>query len=173
MNRQELWRGKFLSVQQIGRWEFVARTTSRPAVAIVAIDVDRHLILVEQFRPPVGTSVIELPAGLVGDVAGAEDEPFLEAAVRELEEETGYTTNQWRHVTCGLSSAGLTDESTEVFAATDVVKTSAGGGVESESITVHRVPIDNLLPWLKQKGLPYDLKLLGAVYAANATSGDR
>ena len=111
-----------MTVQKIGNWEFVSRTTRRPAVAIVAIDKEDHLILVEQFRPPVDSNVIELPAGLAGDVVGAEDEPLLAAAKRELEEETGYTSNQWRRVTNGLSSAGLTDESTEIFVAEGIEK---------------------------------------------------
>ena len=166
MSQQGLWQGKFLTVQKIGNWEYVSRTTQRPAVAIVAIDKEDHLILVEQFRPPVDSNVIELPAGLAGDVVGAEDEPLLEAAKRELEEETGYTSNQWRRVTNGLSSAGLTDESTEVFVAKGIEKTSAGGGVASENITVHRVPLAGLMQWLNEKALPYDLKMLGAVYAA-------
>ena len=166
MSQQKLWQGKFLTVQKIGSWEYVSRTTKRPAVAIVAIDKDDHLILVEQFRPPVDSNVIELPAGLAGDIVGAEDEPLLAAAKRELEEETGYTSNQWRRVTNGLSSAGLTDESTEIFVAEAIEKTSAGGGVASEDITVHRVPLTGLMQWLNEKALPYDLKLLGAVYAA-------
>jgi len=167
-DRQELWAGKFLTVKKTGRWEYVSRTTNRPVVAIVAIDKQDHLILVEQFRPPINSNVIELPAGLAGDIEGAEDEALLDAAKRELEEETGYTTNHWRRVTNGLSSAGLTDESTEVFAATEVVQTSSGGGVAGENITLHRVPMDGLLRWLTQRRLPYDLKLLGAVYAATA-----
>jgi len=168
MDQQELWTGKFLTIQKTGHWEYVSRTTRRPVVAIVAVDKEDHLILVEQFRPPVGSNVIELPAGLAGDIPGSEDEALLDAAKRELEEETGYTSNQWRQVTNGLSSAGLTDESTEVFAAVDVEQTSAGGGVCGEDITIHRVPVKDLMQWLKDKSLPYDLKLLGAVYAAMA-----
>ena len=168
MDQQELWTGKFLTIQKAGRWEYVSRTTRRPVVAIVAVDKEDHLILVEQFRPPVDSNVIELPAGLAGDIPGAEDEALLDAAKRELEEETGYTSNQWRRVTNGLSSAGLTDESTEVFAAIDVEQTSEGGGVVGEDITIHRVPVKDLMQWLNDQPLPYDLKLLGAVYAAMA-----
>ena len=168
MEQQEIWKGKFLTVRKSGRWEYVTRNTRRPAVAIVATDVDENLILVEQFRPPVNSNVIELPAGLAGDIVGAEDEPLINAAKRELEEETGYTSPHWRRITNGLSSAGLTDESTEIFAATAAVKTALGGGVEQESITVHLVPINDLNKWLTKKGLPFDLKLLGAVYAAKS-----
>lgn len=186
MGQQNLWEGKFLIVRQAEKepaekfsdvpgdpqkWEYVTRTTGRPVVAIVATDVDDRLVLVEQFRPPVNSNVIELPAGLAGDIAGSEDEPLLNAAKRELEEETGYTAapDQWRRVTSGLSSAGLTDESTEVFAVRNVVKTSSGGGVGSEAIAIHLVPQEGLMAWLEGKGLPYDLKLLGAVYAAKET----
>ena len=161
-----LWQGKFLSMVARGRWEFATRNTSKPAVAIVAVTSDETVILVEQFRPPVNSAVIELPAGLAGDIAGAEDEPLVEAAKRELLEETGYVASRWAQVAEGFSSAGMTDESTVVFLAEGLTKVGAGGGVDSEDIRLHEVPLNGVVEWLANQRLPSDLKLLGAVYAA-------
>ncbi|MGQ4828581.1 NUDIX hydrolase, partial [Enterococcus faecalis] len=73
-----------------GRWEYVSRTRNIKAAVILAIDEDDHVLLVDQFRIPLGRRSIELPAGLIGDEAGAENEDAATAAARELEEETGY-----------------------------------------------------------------------------------
>src|SRR5437868_5276351 len=83
-------KGKHLHLVRRGTWEFAHRPNITGIVGIVAVTDDGKLILVEQFRPPVNTAVIELPAGLAGDVAGADDEPLAAAARRELLEETGF-----------------------------------------------------------------------------------
>jgi len=93
-----VYAGKHLSMAQRGHWEFATRNTRRPVVGIVAITDAGDVVLVEQFRPPVGQNVVELPAGLAGDIAGLEDEPLVEAAKRELLEETGYAAKQWTEV---------------------------------------------------------------------------
>src|SRR5829696_410163 len=89
-----VWAGRHLSVLARGTWEYASRNTRRPAVGIVAVTDDGKVLLVEQRRPPVNRNVIELPAGLAGDIAGAEHESLLEAAQRELLEETGYTASR-------------------------------------------------------------------------------
>ena len=63
------WQGRFLVMKQRGRWEYVSRTRDIRAAVILAID-QGHVILVEQFRIPLGRRTIELPAGLVGDDDG-------------------------------------------------------------------------------------------------------
>lgn len=148
-----------------GRWEYATRNTGRPSVTIVAVTDDREILLVEQYRIPLESNVIELPAGMVGDIVGEEDEPMLHAAKRELLEETGYQADSWSQITHGYSSPGLTDESTNVFLARGLEKIGAGGGVDTEDILVHHVPLDNLMVWVTDRKLPYDLKMLGAVYA--------
>ena len=91
-------------------WEYVSRSRGRNVVGIVAVTADDELVLVEQFRPPVNNRVLELPAGLVAD-EDAEEDP-LNAARRELLEETGYVSDSWFHFATGLSSSGLSDPST-------------------------------------------------------------
>src|SRR5699024_7398767 len=87
MAKEELLHeGRFLRLKRCGHWEFAERVNARAAVAIVAVTDADELVLVEQPRLPVDSAVIELPAGLVGDIPGAGDEPLATAATRELEE---------------------------------------------------------------------------------------
>jgi nicotinamidase/pyrazinamidase len=160
-------RGKHLSFVARGTWEFVTRNTQRPAVGIVAITRDERVLLVEQRRPAVNEPVIELPAGLVGDSAGSEHEPLLLAAQRELLEETGYEAARWTELVTGYSSPGLTDEAIVLFLAEELSRVNAGGGVEAEQITVHEVPLPQVLSWLEARGARADLKLLAGLYAAS------
>ncbi len=139
-DNRTVWQGKYIHIRQQGTWEFVSRNTQRPAVGIVAMHDDGRVVLVEQFRPPVGASLVELPAGLAGDGVGSEDEALLHAAKRELEEETGYTAARWQQLASGYSSPGLTDESVCLFLARGLSKTSVGGGVDDESIALHEIP---------------------------------
>ena len=93
--REEVvWAGKFITAKVRGKWEYVSRSRGIKAAVILAIDEQDHVLLVEQFRVPLGKSCLELPAGLIGDEAGREGEDPTEAANRELEEETGYRARQ-------------------------------------------------------------------------------
>ncbi len=161
-----LFAGKHLSLLRRGHWEFATRNGDRSAVGIVAITHDSHVVLVEQFRPPVGETVIELPAGLVGDVAGHETESYVDAAKRELLEETGYTAEHWSELGHGYSSPGLTDEATILFLAEGLMKQGLGGGDESEQITVHEVAVEGLFDWLQKHQKSVDVKLLAGLFAA-------
>ena len=60
------WEGRFIAVKKQGKWEYVSRTRGIQAAVILAID-RRNVILVEQYRVPLGQRCLELPAGLVGD----------------------------------------------------------------------------------------------------------
>lgn len=162
---KQLFAGSHLSVMARGHWEFVTRKTRTPTVGIVAITNDNRVVLVEQYRLPVGQSVIELPAGLSGDIVGLENESSLESAKRELLEETGYEAAKWTELTTGYSSPGLTDESIVLFLAEGLTKRTLGGGDATEAITIHEVPLEGVMGWLASKGAHADLKLLAGLYA--------
>lgn len=149
--REFLARGKFLSLVKVGKWEYATRENATGVVLIAPQTSDGKIILVEQFRPPVNCNVIEFPAGLAGDSAEVAGEPLEQAAARELEEETGYRAERLEHVFTGPASAGLCDEIATLFLAHGLTRVAAGGGVGSEAITVHEVPVAEIGTWLAAK----------------------
>ncbi len=157
---QIVWQGRYITTKLRGTWEYVSRARGIKAAVILAID-DGHVLLVEQFRVPLGQYCLELPAGLVGDEA--EDEAMEDAAARELEEETGYRAGRIEVVGEFHSSPGMVSESFFFVRALDLVKVSDGGGVEGENIIVHRVALDEVKSFMAAKraqGCAMDAKLL-------------
>lgn len=148
------WEGRFITTKTRGRWEYVGRARGIRAAAIIAIDEDsdgtRHVILVSQYRVPLSRFCLEIPAGLVGDGAGEEDEDALVAAARELEEETGYRAEQLEVLGDFYSSPGMVTESFTLLRATQLSKVGEGGGVSDENINVHRVPLDGLADFVAE-----------------------
>ena len=111
--------------------------------------------------------VIELPAGLAGDEPGTQNEQLIEAARRELLEETGYESSCWEYLTEGPSSAGLATEAFVIYLARDARRVGAGGGDANEDIGVHVVPLDGIEVWLKDRrrdGVVIDPKIYAALY---------
>jgi ADP-ribose pyrophosphatase len=162
-----LYAGKFLTFKKKDQWEYIERGNASGIVAIMAITENRELLLVEQFRVPVNRRVIEIPAGLVGDLQGEQYESLAQAAKRELLEETGYEAQQLEYLTEGPSSAGLSTEVITFFRAHGLKKLSEGGGDGSENITVHAVPLERLTFWLDSKrleGCLVDYKVYAALY---------
>lgn len=143
------WKGRYLEMWQKDGWEFVKRAGGMSAVVIIA-EVDDELLLVEQFRVPVGKRCLELPAGLIGDDDG-KDDSVEEAAARELEEETGYRPSRIERLGEFYSSAGNLGESFHLVRAHDCVKVGEGGGTESEDIAVHRVPLGEVKQFIERK----------------------
>jgi ADP-ribose pyrophosphatase len=155
-----VWQGRFITTKRIGKWEFVGRARGIKAAVILAID-DGHVLLVEQYRVPLGKSCIELPAGLIGDHEEGED-PMI-AAGRELEEETGYSAGRLENLGEYYSSPGIVSESFTLVRAHDLTKVGNGGGVEGEGITPHRVALSSLSEFIENKrheGYAIDVKLL-------------
>lgn len=159
---ETVYQGKYIRMVRSGRWEFVKRNNVCGIVGILAVTDVREIVLVEQFRVPVHAWVIELPAGLAGDLADAPVEDLAIAAERELLEETGYSAARMELLAVGPVSAGLSDEVITLFRAVGLKKQTAGGGDESENITVHHVPLDGIDAWLAEQmeaGKMIDLKL--------------
>ena len=162
-----LYDGKYIRLVKQGKWEYATRKGVSGIVAIVAVTDDRKLVLVEQFRAPVGKRVIELPAGLAGDVAGQEEEELASAARRELLEETGYEAAEMTYLAAGAASAGMSDEVITLFRATGLRKTGKGEGDGSEEITLHEVPVAGVRSWLEdraERGSLVDLKVYSGLY---------
>lgn len=158
---------KYLQLIQHEHWTYARRPNSIEAVGVLAVTDDQHIIFVEQYRIPVSGCVIELPAGLVGDDPTHDAETLEDAARRELLEETGYEAGRLELIVDGVSSAGLSDESVHLMRACDLTRRHAGGGVENESITVHKVPLCEAAGWLskqRQSGKQIDFKVYAGLY---------
>ncbi len=161
------WQGKFLRVLKSGHWEYADRIGTTGAVAIVALTPEQELILTEQYRLPVNSRVIELPAGLAGDTPSTHKEVLAEAAKRELFEETGFVAGEMTELASGPPSAGLASEIVTFFRATALRWQGPGGGEGNEQIQVHRVPIKTVEAWLKERteaGLLVDPKVYAGLY---------
>ncbi len=167
--RRVLAEGKYVRLVARGRWEWAERTNTSGAVVIVAVTSDRQLVLIEEYRRPLDACVVELPAGLVGDEPGTGKENLIEAAKRELLEETGCVSERWQYLIEGPSSPGLTNERYTMYLAPEAKKVSAGGGDESEDIHVRLIPLDQVETWLEERrkqGLLVDPKVYTALYFA-------
>jgi ADP-ribose pyrophosphatase len=164
--RELLHEGRWLRLVQRGRWEYAERVHGGGmAVIIVALTPDDEVLFVEQFRIPLGRSTIEMPAGLVGDER--DDDTLMEAARRELVEETGWEASNVEVLLIGPTSSGMSSERIAFVRATGLRKVGEGGGVDDEQIIVHRVPRLEAPAWLMRKhreGYEVDLKLWGGLW---------
>jgi ADP-ribose pyrophosphatase len=155
-----MWQGRFITAKRRGKWEYVSRARGIKAAVILAVE-DGHVLLVEQYRVPLGANCIELPAGLIGDHDEGED--TLTSAARELEEETGYRAETLEIVGEFFSSPGMVSESFTLVRASGLTRVSDGGGVDGEDITVHRIALSDLPSFVQAKraqGCVIDVKLL-------------
>jgi 8-oxo-dGDP phosphatase len=111
------------------------------AVAIVALEQPDVVTLVRQFRPALGHSVLELPAG-TRDVSG---EPPQETARRELAEEVGLYASEMEHLATIYNSPGYSDQVTLVFLAVGLSRGELGrSGVEERWMKTERVALSEV-----------------------------
>ena len=155
-----MWAGKFVRALRRGKWEYASRANDISAVVILA-EHDGKVILIDQPRVAPNRRCIELPAGLVGDT-----DPNVtveETAIKELEEETGFTASRVERLGDFYASPGMLAESFTLVRAHGVRRIGEGGGDEHEDINVHLVPRAEIRPFLDQKraeGFGMDVKLL-------------
>ncbi|QMW22404.1 NUDIX hydrolase [Sandaracinobacteroides saxicola] len=160
------WEGRFIEAHVVphgrgGQWEYVKRVGGIGAAVILALTDANEIVLVEQYRPPLGRACIELPAGLVGDVTAGE--AVLDSARRELIEETGFAAAEWEMIGEFASSPGMVGETFHLFRATGLSRAGAGGGVDGEGIEVHVVAVDAMPSFLtaaRARGCAIDTRLL-------------
>lgn len=152
--------GKFLELKEKDGWEYVSRKNCDGVVAITAITSRGELILVKQFRKPLGQFCLELPAGLIDKGETCED-----AATRELLEETGYVGTIVRNSPLIISSsAGLTDEVCYSYFIYNCEKVSDKIGVDGEEIEVVLFRgLDEVGMYIDEHQLIVDAKVLWAI----------
>jgi ADP-ribose pyrophosphatase len=164
--KQTLYEGQWLRLVRIGHWESCERTHGQGmAVIVIAVTPADDVLFVEQYRIPLGARTIEMPAGLVGD-DHAED-TLVDAARRELIEETGWSPGRVEVLLTGPTSSGMSNERIAFVRARDLVRVGDGGGVDDENILVHAVPRAEAPAWLMRKraeGFELDLKLWAGLW---------
>lgn len=139
----------------------------RPAVGIAAVDEDRRILLVEQYRHPMGRRMLEIPAGLM-DVEG---ESALDCARRELLEETDLTAGHWSPLVELATSVGHSTETITLFVATDLAAAAEADRIEREAEEADMahwwVDVDEALAAVRD-GRIIDAKTVVAVQAVAA-----
>ena len=161
-----VYEGRYQRMVVRGTWEYSERTHPGGLAAIViAVTPEDKVLFVEQFRIPLQARTIEMPAGLVGDVDSGES--IEQSAIRELEEETGWTAEHAQVLMIGPTSSGASSEKIAFVRASGLRKVGAGGGDPSEDITVHEVPRAGAAAWLAGKlgqGYELDAKLWAGLW---------
>ncbi len=163
-----MWQGRFITAKRRGKWEYVSRARGIRAAVIIAMDDERRVVLVEQFRVPLGRNCIELPAGLIGDHDDSPGEAAEVAAARELREETGFRADRIEIIGEFHSSPGMVSESYTLLRAHGLTRVGPGGGTDGENITVHLVQLSDIAAFLTERRARGDaidgkvLLLLGA-----------
>jgi ADP-ribose pyrophosphatase len=155
-----MWEGKFVRALRRGHWEYASRARNIGAVVILA-EHDGKVILVDQPRVAPDCRCLELPAGLVGDQD--RNATVESTAIKELEEETGFTSDRVERLGEFYSSPGMLSEGFTLVRAHGVRKVGEGGGDEHEDINVHLVPrgeIPNFIEQKRAEGFGVDAKLL-------------
>lgn len=164
-----LYESQWLGLYRMGHWDYVRRPNSDACVGILAMTDQEEILLVEQFRVPMGKRVVEIPAGLVGDEPEFKGESLAESAGRELLEETGYRAGRVELLIASPTSAGMTPEMTHLFYATQLMRENDGGGNAGEDITVYKIRLTDLREFLSKKqseGVLVDFKIHAALAAA-------
>ena len=110
------------------------------AVAVVPLTADDKVIIERQFRYPLGTVITEIPAGKLDNPT----EDRLEAAKRELWEETGYTAEEWISLGDYHPAAAYSDERLTIFLARRLTK-GAQHLDEDEFLHVEEAPLESLM----------------------------
>ena len=109
-----------------------------PGVTVVALTAERQVVLVEQYRAAVDRVAFELPAGYVDEGTAPHEQ-----AVRELREETGYTSERWRELATLSPSPHRMAKTETVFLATDAERQHAPSPDETEDMALRIVPLDD------------------------------
>jgi len=169
------YEGKFLRVIKRNNWEYIERKNATGIVGIIPITNDNNLVFIKQFREPLQQNVIEMPAGLVGDIDSTET--IETAARRELLEETGYYAHNLEIIGTFPISPGITTEQLTYVIATNLDKQTSGGGDDTEKIETFELPIQiaaiKLLEMAKKGDVLVDAKIFSCFLFAYTVLAER
>ncbi|MEK4485324.1 NUDIX hydrolase [Psychrobacillus sp. FSL H8-0484] len=123
------------------------------AVAVIALTKDKKIVLVEQYRKALERSLVEIPAGKIEP-----GEPPEVTALRELEEETGYTASKLQYVQSFATSPGFADEIIHLYFAENIEKLTVKADLdEDEFVELMHVSMEEMEDLITNKQV-YDAK---------------
>lgn len=162
LSKEEIYNGSFFRVEKLSVLLPDGKTSTRDivrhcgAVAIIALTKDEKIVFVEQFRKPIDKVLFEIPAGKLE----ANEDP-LKCAIRELEEETGYTSNDVEFLGKVAMTPGFCDEMMYFYFAKNL-SSGVKGGDEDEFINVHEFTLDEVNSMIA-KGEILDSKTISGI----------
>jgi 8-oxo-dGTP pyrophosphatase MutT (NUDIX family) len=163
LDRDVVYKGKLITVyrdtlRQGGHRVIREVVDHAGSVAIVALDEQRRVLLERQYRHPVGGFLWELPAGLLD---GPDEDP-LDAAKRELEEETGLSARNWERLVDLHTSPGMTGERARVFLARELREAEAGRHPDpGEELELRWVPLSEAVERVRSGAITNGLAVAG------------
>ncbi|NEW06163.1 NUDIX hydrolase [Paenibacillus sp. SYP-B3998] len=163
LSSEPIFKGRVISLQvdtvQLPNGEQAKREIVKHPGAVAVIPLlDDKMIVVEQYRKPLEKSQVEIPAGKLD-----EGEEPLQAALRELEEETGYRSEHVKHVSSFYTSPGFADEIVHLYVAEQLIK----GEIhldEDEFLECEAITLEEAQRYIHE-GRISDAKTILAVYA--------
>ena len=178
IGKQTVWEGSFIRMLlleysddkgNVRRWEAVERINCDGIVAVIPVTKEGEVLMIRQFRPAMNGYVIEFPAGL-----NDKGETLVDAARRELIEETGYTSQTFELLAEGPVSSGLSTEVLTVYLAKEATPASISLRErypieETEDIEVIRTPLMSAYATIEEfrgRGDAADLKIYGFIELA-------
>jgi 8-oxo-dGTP pyrophosphatase MutT (NUDIX family) len=169
---EEIYEGHVISLRRDtvampGGGDSVREVVHHPgAVAVVALDDQDRVVLLRQYRHPVGTHLWELPAGLRDE----DGEPPLATAKRELAEEALLAAGTWSLLTTTYSTPGFCDEAVLVYLAEDLTDADRPEGFlvehEEADMTVERVPLADAVQRIFDGDIRNALAVIGLLAAS-------
>ena len=136
------------------------------AVAVLAVDDDRRVLLVRQWRIPAERAMLEIPAGTLDLHDGVIEDPDL-AARRELEEETGHRAASWRKLAEFWTAPGFASELMHLYLATGIVGASGDDRLvpdEDERLELSHVAIDEAVAMVERGEIADAKTILGILW---------
>ena len=128
---------------------------SRDWVNVVAVTPEKKIVVVKQFRFGISRVTVEIPAGII-----EKGETPQQAAMRELDEETGYTSTNWQYLGGFEPNSAFLNNVCHSFLALDVVKTHPAHLDEGEEISMEELSFDELNKTIEQGKMRHSLSVL-------------
>jgi ADP-ribose pyrophosphatase len=174
---ETVYEGRIISLRRDtvampGGGDSVREVVTHPgAVAVVALDDEDRVLLLRQYRHPVGTHLWELPAGLRDE----DGEPPLRTAQRELAEEAQLAAGRWSLLATVYNSPGFSDELVLVYLAEELSEVARPDGFvvehEEADMTIERVPLAQAVQRVFDGDIRNSSAVVGLLAAAQVRGG--